>query len=369
MKIGIVVQCPSPHQKVLLDSLFKVDGIDPRIAYAYADSPGRNWGTPKADGPTAMLPYRIGPGCTAKLRDWVRSERCDVWVLGSVFTCLRTQLLANVLQESGRRWVFLGEPPRPRTGLRRTIRDYVLARVVKRCHGVIATGTESARRYQVLLGDSCPVTSVPYYIPLDDWLAHPLVASPLRGQPVRFVTLAQLIHRKGLDLLIEASRHLPRDGWTLDIYGEGPERGRLQRQIDKHRLPIVLNRPLPFADRMDAFNGKHCFVFPTRWDGWGMALVEALAAGAPVISSDQAMSAHDFIREGVNGRIVPCEPAAIKAAMADVMEHPERLGDQSRAARASVSSYNPDLGARELVRFCRAVLDADGKFVPPAPAG
>jgi glycosyltransferase involved in cell wall biosynthesis len=87
-----------------------------------------------------------------------------------------------------------------------------------------------------------------------------------------------------------------------------------------------------------------------------MAPVEALAAGLPVIASDQTMSAYDFVRDGVNGWIVPCEPRAIAGAMHDVMSQPGRLPDLSRAARVSVSEYDPKAGAAEVVRFCRQIV-------------
>jgi glycosyltransferase involved in cell wall biosynthesis len=356
MKLGIVVQCPSPHQKVLLDSLFRVPGVDVVCAYAFPANPSRTWGVPRADGPTTDVPFRPGPGCYRRIRDWVAEAACDVWVLGSVVTALRTQLLASALNSAGVPWAFLGEPPRPRSGWRRLVRDSLLQRVLSRCDGAIGTGREPARRYRELLGDDRPVASVPYFIPLAGWLSLPLIDSPPLTEPVRFLAVAQLIPRKGLDILVEACSLLPREGWTLDVYGEGPERQRLQSSIDARSLPITLHRPVPFDRRMEAYRGKHCFVFPSRWDGWGMAPVEALAAGLPVIASDQTMSAYDFLVEGESGWIVPCGAAAFAAAMARLLEDRSSLPGLSRSARRAVADYSPDRGAAALVAFCQSLI-------------
>lgn len=356
MKLGLIVHCPSPHQKVLLDCLYKVPGVDIVVAYAYPNSPNRNWGTPLADGPTQWVPFESGIGAKQRLRDWVKTEDRDIWVLGSSYSHFRTQLLAAVLGETGRPLVYFGEPPRPRNGYRAVVRDYLLRRVLDRCDGAIGYGAESARRYRALLGNDRPVTSVPYYIPLDEWRLLPLVAEPQANTAIRFLTLAQLIHRKGIDILIEACRALPSSGWTLDVYGEGPERSRLERVAASSHLPITLHRPLAFDRRMEAFAGKHVFVFPTRWDGWGMVLVEALAAGLPVISTDQAMSAHDFIESGKNGWVVSCTAEAIAEAMRSVLVERQHLPRLSQAARESVAKYDPRAGAEELVRFCDALL-------------
>jgi glycosyltransferase involved in cell wall biosynthesis len=358
MKLGIIVHCPSPHQKVMLDQLYRVTDTDVIVGYAYANSPNRNWGTPVAAGPTVFVPRVRGLTGGKMLRDWVSSLGRDVWVLNSAFTYHRTQALATAFDQLRLPWVYSGEPPRPRRGPMGWVRNSLLHRLLSRCRGVIATGVEPVRRYRELLGDDRPVTSVPYYIPLDDWLGLPLVSPPAKGEPIRFLTLAQLIQRKGIDVLIEACRRLRPGCWQLDVYGDGPERARLERAVASRGLPVKLHRPLAFASRMAAFRGAHCFGFPSRWDGWGMAPVEALAAGLPVIATDQTMSAHDFIADGSNGWIVPCNVDAISRAMQGVIDHPELLPAISAAARQAVAGYDPSAGAREMVDFCRQIWAA-----------
>jgi glycosyltransferase involved in cell wall biosynthesis len=358
MKLGVIVHCPSPHQKVLLDHLARVDDTDVVVAYAYGGSPNRNWGTPMAEGRTVMVPAVSGLGAGRRLDAWVADLDRDVWVLGSAFTYSRTQALAASLHRSGKPWAYLGEPPRPRGGIHALVRDWLLRRVLSRCDGVIATGVESARRYRRLLGDARPATSVSYYIPLDGWSDLPLARTPADGEPIRFLALSQLIERKGLDVLIEACGLLPRGGWSVDIYGEGPERQALQRMIDARGLPVTLHRPLPFATRMTAFPGHHGFVFPSRWDGWGMALVEALAAGLPVIATDTVMSAHDFLADGRAGWITRCDPPSIAAAMRRLLDDPAAIPQRSRAARDAVEGFRPEVGAAEFVRFCRYMANS-----------
>ena len=351
MKIGVIVNSPSPHQKVLLDALVSLDHVEVLIAYSFAANPQRTWGTARVTGKSVVVPWKPGPTCITQLTEWMRSAACDVWVLGSVFTALRTQALVSALGRVDKPWVFLGEPPRPRQGWRAAVRNRLLNRVINKCHGVIATGTESARRYRKLLRDDRPVTSVPYYIPLNDWLDFPLTKPLNPREPVRFVTLAQLIPRKGLDVLIAACRELPAGGWTLDIYGEGPERHRLQESVEASALPITIHRPLPFNSRTTGFHGKHCFVLPTRWDGWGMVVVEALAAGLPVISTDQAMAAHDFIDES-NGRLIPAnEKQSLRNAMVQLMANRDTLVQYSISARNSVRHVSAQEGAAKLVNF------------------
>jgi len=356
LKVGIIVHCPSPHQKVWLDEINRVPDTDVVVAYAFSDDPGRTWGTHRAAGRTVQVPPMRGFGGGLSLRNWVADIDRDVWVLAASYAYLRGHVLAAAFTDLQLPWAFLGERPQPRVGVRGMVSDWLLHRLLRRCHGVIGTGVESARRYRSLLGDDRPVMSVPYYIPLDEWLALPLVPAPLPGEPIRFLTVSRVTKAKGLDLLIDACERLPHSGWTLDIFGDGPARRRLQRHVADRSLPVAFHGEIAFDRRHEAFTNTHCFVHPSLADGFGMAPVEALAAGLPVIVSDQTMSAYDFIRDDVNGWIVPCDAGSIAAAMQALMSRPERLPELSNAARASISGYDPGIGARDFVKFCRELV-------------
>jgi glycosyltransferase involved in cell wall biosynthesis len=88
-----------------------------------------------------------------------------------------------------------------------------------------------------------------------------------------------------------------------------------------------------------------------------MAVVEALAAGIPVISTDQAMSAHDFIRSGESGWMVPAENAnEIANLMKELLANPQLLVQMSPKARLSIQNYDPENGAKALVQFAKDLL-------------
>lgn len=352
VKIGIVVNAPSPHQVSLLDALSDIDGIELIVVYAHPRSSSRTWGAPKTCGEHHDLPWRLGVGLQRDLARWVQRLGCDAWVVGSVISSVRTHVVIGALETLGVPIAFLGEPPRPRLGWGGWMRDQILRAVLDRCAGVVATGRETARRYQTLLGDDRPVTSVPYYVPLDEWLALPLIERVAPDETIRFVTLAQLIPRKGLEVLVDACRQLPETGWQLEVFGEGPSRPQLQTQIDEARLPITLHPPVAFARRTTAFSGRHCFVFPTLWDGWGMVVPEALSAGLPVIATDQAMAAYDFIEDGVQGWLGPAGDRTFLATkMQYVLDHRDVLPAMSRRARATLAGYRPEVGAARLAAF------------------
>ncbi len=358
IRIGFILSSPSPHQVDLLNAVARRNDVDAFIGYVNTRNPSRHWGQPRPNLPWENLPTGILQVCTGQLEGWVQSKPADVWLLSSVYTSPATQVLARILRKHGKPFSFLGEPPRPRTGIRRFIQYHLMMSVIKRANAVIGTGVESVRRYRKLAGPHQPVNSLPYYINVTEHLLNPPIVPPAATEPFRFVTSAQLIYRKGLDVLINACRRLPDDGWTLEIYGEGPLRGELESLSYKVGKPISFRGLLPYARRDEVFRGKHCCVFSTRWDGWGMVLPEALAMGLPVITTDQAMSAHDFVRHGENGQIGPADDEQFLAsAMLKAVSSRDTLAAQSLAAKAALLGYTPENGADRLVGFLGEIAD------------
>lgn len=121
---------------------------------------------------------------------------------------------------------------------------------------------------------------------------NPLTLSP--GQPAdgtsrRFLAVGRFSHRhKGFDLLIDAFRLFAQKDseWSLDIVGEGPEEQLYRRNIAEYGLEQRI-RIHPFtADIQSYYSQAQVYVLSSRWEGFGLVLVEAMAHGLPVVSSD-----------------------------------------------------------------------------------
>lgn len=356
MKIGLILSSPSPHQVELIDAIAANPQVDVFVGYVKSHNPARHWGRPVTTGTWENLPTSTADILSGRLHRWFRDRSADVWLLSSVYTSLATHVVARLLRHRGESFAFLGEPPQPRSGWRGLVQSVLMKSVLSRADGIVGTGREAARRYQALASEQVPVTSVPYCVDVSRELQGTPLDPPAADEPYRFVASSQLIHRKGIDVLLQACEHLPQSGWTLDIYGDGPLRTQLQEQSAGLRDRVTFHGLLPYEQRQQVFSGKHCFVFSTRWDGWGMVLPEALAMGLPVVTTDQAMSAHDFIIDGKNGQIVPAgDPVRLAAAMRQALESRQQLQQQSIAARASLRDYSPHRGAQRLVEFLSSV--------------
>ncbi len=150
---------------------------------------------------------------------------------------------------------------------------------------------------------------------------------------IRFVSAGQLIRRKGVDLLVEACAMLPEQGWTLDVFGDGPQRGPLGRHVNALGLAdrVRFRGTIPGESLRRELATFDRAILPSRFDGWGMVASEALAAGTPVICTD-ACGAASLVAGGPDNRVVRAGSAdLLAAALTDALAagpvSPEVRGD------------------------------------------
>ena len=152
------------------------------------------------------------------------------------------------------------------------------------------------------------------------------------------ITLGRLDKVKGHDMLIEAFASIAPafPDWDLRIYGDGPERQTLDKQINAHSLAQRILLPGNTADAALRLREADLFVLPSRVEGFPNALAEAMAAGLPVISFDCRSGPSELIRPGIDGVLVPPNDLpALSTAMARMMADP--------AERARLAASAPEV--------------------------
>ena len=107
-----------------------------------------------------------------------------------------------------------------------------------------------------------------------------------------FITLGRLIVRKGTYDLIYAFKKLKIDypNIRLDIYGDGPEKIQIQNILITENLQEQIQIHGNVADAWQYIYNSNCFVFPSHYEGFSGALVEAMMCGIPIIASDIPMN-------------------------------------------------------------------------------
>jgi glycosyltransferase involved in cell wall biosynthesis len=214
--------------------------------------------------------------------------------------------------------------------LDRKRRELQLADVVV-CASAFTRGT--VRPY---VPSSRPVIVVPYGVDLD--CAPKLWSeSDLLG-PVEVFFAGQLGPQKGLHYLFEALSGMPRGAVRLSLAGSWAQ-GFREWIVSRYSVPFVELGQVPHNRISTICRRSHLLVFPSLFDGFGLVLLEAMAAGIPVIASDRC-GAPDVIADGAEGLVVPAaEPLRLRTALEWAAENRGRLAEMGCAARRTAERF------------------------------
>ncbi|MBA4212102.1 MAG: hypothetical protein C0449_03355 [Polaromonas sp.] len=201
---------------------------------------------------------------------------------------------------------------------------------------------------------------------------HVVDSTHVQHQPVQrdhreILYVGQLIVRKRVDLLLQAFSRLAEPSTRLRIIGQGAEAQHLHQLAGQLGLAdrVSFVQGLPNAEIVSAMAAADVLVLPSRFDGWGAVVNEALMVGTPVICSDRC-GASDVIENGRNGYV-------FEAGNADALKgRLQRLCEDfqwDRAALATAESVRLG-GAAVAARFQRNVrrLLATSPARRPRPA-
>lgn len=232
---------------------------------------------------------------------------------------------------------------------------------------LLVTGETGVRWYRGVGFPSSKIHPFGYFVAADV-MSGTVEDAPAADGALRLLFVGQLIARKGVDELLRALALNSTRDWRLEVIGEGPERDALRSLATSLGLAGRIEWR-PFAGNAEAracMAGADLLVLPSRFDGWGVVVNEALMAGTRVLVSD-ACGAADLIAHAGLGRRYACgSVTALAAALAAELER-GRVTPQGRRlvrdwARRAIA---PEVAAdylRDIVSHRRGLAE---RPVPP----
>ena len=184
------------------------------------------------------------------------------------------------------------------------------------------------------------------------------------------ISVGRIDIQKAYDVLLEAVRRLPQStpSWKLVIVGgvsQGPNQERMEQYhrdlrsfIQQHQLADIIHFAGWRDDIPQILQAADLYVHPARWEGWPLALVEAMAAELSTVTTDCSGRPEKF-EDGVHGYVVPKEdPDALAGALSKVLAlSPNERRRQGAAARAlALAHYDLQPIGKRFVDLMESVL-------------
>ena len=270
--------------------------------------------------------------------------------------------------QNARRVGFLlegGDPHGVAGWLRRSLYTFEGLKLKQGVQFLLAMGQNGVRWYRQCGYPDSKVFPFGYFMEIPS--NPPGATSRSQTKTVDMVFVGQCVPRKGLDLAIRALALLKGQSWTLTIIGDGPVKDDWQKLATKtgiadqvQFLPAMRN-----ADALQIVTTKDCLLLPSRFDGWGAVVNEALMRGVPVICSDQCAAA-DLLREAWRGQIFRSESVS---DLTRVLKNQIAQGKIEPVLSEHIKSWSQmirgDMGASYLGEVVQHVYNGAPRPTPP----
>ncbi len=160
------------------------------------------------------------------------------------------------------------------------------------------------------------------------------------------VSIGRLTQQKGFDILLQSFAALTakHPDWRLVIYGEGPDRSRLEEMRSKSGCANRIDLPGLTKDSVQVLRRASIFVLPSRFEGYPNVLLEALSCSLPVIATACPGATAEILANGRHGMLVPPDDVPALAAALDVMMSDPGCRD-AYASRARSAVAGLDIAA------------------------
>ena len=350
-KVAFISVVPSPYQRDLFRELARLAEI--AVHYLEPAAPDSPWPQkPLADYESILPGFWLPLGSARVHVNWPlpRFHGFDLVVMNTLMSFTAQALMRFVLR--GKPWLFWGERLRDRS-------SFLHGRLVSplgRAAGIVGIGSLAERGYR----ERFPHTRhfcIPYYCDLQPFLDAPRTRA---ANSMTFLFCGQMIARKGVDLLLQVFAELVERHPEASLLLVGRE-AELPRLLDAlppaARARIVYEGFQPPEKLPLYFARADVFVLPSRYDGWGVVLNQALGAGLPILCSDAVGAGHDLVEEGINGtRFASGDAGSLLRAMEHLASHPQLAAAQGAFSAKKARDWLPEAGARRWLEVFKEVL-------------
>ena len=171
----------------------------------------------------------------------------------------------------------------------------------------------------------------------------------------RIVYLGQCVERKGIQDLLEALKKIDHGRVSLSVIGDGYLRSRLEATVGRSmslRDRVEFVGAMPYCEAVASISDFDLLVLPSRFDGWGVVVNEALMQGVPVVCSDEC-GAKDLLAESWRGGVFRAGSAQ---SLANELASRVRFGRPSSGQREQLKEWGRRIDGESIAKYLMSIL-------------
>jgi len=356
-KILVFTNIPSPYQVELFNGITDKTDLDLTIAYLHSFSSARNWKNKLLAHDHIFLDDSLE--AYNQLKNLTNSFDLIIF---NYYQHPQVLKIMNERYKSKKPWCFWGEPLGYNQFklLGKLYRCWKLAALRNSQAPIWGIGNWAIESYRKEFGETREYFNFPYFSDLDRFQSF----NKKRRQPssnFRFLFSGSLIHRKGVDLLSSAFARLAEEYNYIELsfLGDGDLRPVLEKQLSKYSQQVKFLGFQQWEDLPKFYQQADVFCFPSRYDGWGLVVPEALSSGLPVIGTDQTGSVLELIKNEYNGWLIKSESeeSLYQAMKKAIQLSSEELNCYRNSAKESILSYSLTNGIDKFKNYATATIN------------
>lgn len=355
-KLIIITNMPSPYQVDFFNALAKK--IDLKIIYAKLTEPNRKWEYEKNIKHESI--FLKGP-FHKKIPKLRKIFKEDAVFIVSGYNLPEFIYSMQYLTSNKIPWLFWGERIRLKNVW---LKKLLIMKLLRRAKAILGIGEMASRLYYELTG--APTFVFPYHIDTSKFTKSDYF---LNGR-INFVYSGQLITRKGIKHLIKAFNLVNKkysDKIFLHIIGDGPLRQYVKKNTEKYHSTVKLYGFVKYEDLYRIYEKGDVFLFPSLYDGWGVAIAEAMASGMIPIATFTTGATMDLVLHGFNGFLIPPENTlSLTYYMNYLIENKHLIVKMGQNAAEYIKEYNDiEKGVLKLLNIL-SQIEQGGSLTTPS---
>jgi glycosyltransferase involved in cell wall biosynthesis len=349
--VVVFTQIPSPYQVDLFNRLQASGAVHISVIYQARSDKTRLWKACEL-----LHPHDFLDECSGQQLRHILAE-ADL-VVFSGYRDHHIRALMSLREATGRPWVFWGEKMgfQVPVWLGALCRKWNLRTLHRSSAGMWGIGSWAVKQFAAEFGQNRSYTNVPYSSDLSRFLAIEREVESKRSR--RFLFSGSLTRRKGFDLLLEGMEQLLREGVNVELFvvGAGPFESQALKLKEKYGVRVEIMGFLQPQDLPRVYGECDVLSAPSRYDGWGLVVVEGMAAGMPVISTSATGAAIDLLDDSCGWVTRPGDRMSLYNALRAALNIDIRkLRQMGGIARKRAQAFDVEEGTK---RFGSAALSA-----------